>query len=207
MKVVYRVLILALAAWPCFGQSKPVAVDVYVNNRDASAQLLGSGMLLASDIFKKIGVRTNWHTGELREGQRGFGIRTAEHAPESASSEALAASQLVGASGVEITIYKDRVQRFLNDHHSLANGAVAYVLTHELAHAMQGVARHSESGILKTRWSPEDFQQMMYHKLAFTPSDVELIHQGIAVRLASRRPERTDEASTDRSVVSNLGKR
>jgi hypothetical protein len=54
---------------------------------------------------------------------------------------------------------------------------------------MQGVVRHSESGILKAQWSSDDFKEMMYFKLAFTPSDVTLIHQGLALQLASRRSE------------------
>jgi hypothetical protein len=79
--------------------------------------------------------------------------------------------------------------------------AAGYVLAHELGHAMQGVGHHSESGILKANWSKEDFQEMIYHKLAFTPYDIEVIHQGLAIRLALRRLE------TGSPTVSNLGKR
>jgi hypothetical protein len=89
------------------------------------------------------------------------------------------------AAAVEITVYKDRIRRFLDGHASLKGVAAGYVLAHELAHAMQGVARHSESGIMKAQWSGEDFTAMVYHKLAFTPVDVELIHRGLA-RAASR---------------------
>ncbi len=161
-----------------------MVVDVYLNGRDASAQLLSAGTPMTSDIFKKIGVRLNWHTGEVRSGQNAFGIRTAEHAPESATSEALAASELLGSSGAEITIYADRLRGFLDKHRNLAGVAAGYVLAHELAHVMQGVARHSEAGILKAHWSDLDFQEMVFHKLAFTTSDVNLIHQGLALQLA-----------------------
>ena len=66
---------------------------------------------------------------------------------------------------------------------------MAYVLAHELAHAMQGVARHSESGILKAHWSNADCVEMAFHTLAFTQFDVELIHRGLAFQLANRRSE------------------
>jgi hypothetical protein len=56
----------------------------------------------------------------------------------------------------------------LKGHPSLARAA-GYVLAHEVEHTMQGVARHSESGILKAHWSTEDFKEMTYHKLAFVP--------------------------------------
>jgi hypothetical protein len=48
---------------------------------------------------------------------------------------------------------------------------------------MQGVPRHSESGVLKAQWSTDDFKQMVLHKLAFTTLDVELIHRGLVLRL------------------------
>jgi len=195
MKLRATALILAAVASLSFGQSRPVAIDVYMSGRDASDQLLGPGTPMASDIFKKIGVRLTWHRGELPAGRSAFGIHTVEHAPASATPGALAASRLTDAAGVEITVYQDRVQRFLDGHPSLTGVAAGYVLAHELAHAMQGVARHSESGILKAQWSGEDFTEMIYHKLVFTSYDVELIHRGLAVRMASRQPEAVTKAS------------
>ena len=79
-------------------------------------------------------------------------------------------------------IYEDRLRQFLNAHPSLAGVGVGYVLAHELAHAMQGEARHSESGIMKAHWDTPDFQEMFFQKLAFTAEDVDLIHQGLAAR-------------------------
>jgi hypothetical protein len=189
MKLQFTALILAAVAWPGLGQSRAAmvdAVDVYVSGRDGSALLLGSGRPLAAAIFKKIGVRINWHAGELQTGQHAFGIRTLEQAPESATSGALASARLVGSSGTEITVYKDRVQRLLDSHSNLAGVAAGYVLAHELAHAMQGVPRHSESGILKAQWSNNDYQEMIFQKLAFASVDVELIHKGLALQLADR---------------------
>jgi len=72
---------------------------------------------------------------------------------------------------------------------------------------MQGVARHSESGILKANWSRQDFQAMVFHKLAFTPLDVELIHRGLAVQQASRRSEPVLVAASDSPAVFNLAER
>jgi hypothetical protein len=100
----------------------------------------------------------------------------------------------VGSSETEITVYKDRVRRFLDNHSNLAQVAAGYILAHELAHAMQGVARHSDSGILKAQWSSEDYQEMIFQKLAFASLDVELIHRGLALQLANRRSELPSEA-------------
>ena len=189
MKLWRTVLFLAVIGGRGFGQSR--LVDVYLNSRDASYQLLRPGTPLASEIFNKIGVRLSWHAGELPANKVGIGIRTVEHAPESASPDALASSRLTGSTGVEITVYKDRVQYFLSLHGNLARVAVPYVLAHELAHAMEGVPRHSEMGIMKAHWSDLDFQAMVYHKLSFAPADVELIHQGLVAHLGSGAPTQT----------------
>jgi hypothetical protein len=186
------VILLAAMDGASMYAAEKARVDVYISDRDDSAQLLGPGKVLASGIFDQIGVRLVWHNGELpasSASQPVFSIRTLEHPLESATSTALASARIVGASGTEITIYKDRLQRFLSDNASLGGVAAGYVLAHELAHVMQGAARHSESGILKANWSRQDFQAMVFHKLAFTQLDVELIHRGLAVQQASRRAE------------------
>jgi hypothetical protein len=182
MRLICTALILAAASCPGLSRSQPASVDVYINSHDASSQLLGPGTPLASDLFKRIGVRLNWHSGEPPAGRSAFAIRTEPRAPGSASPEALAASRLSGSSTVEITVYSDRVRHFLDVHRSLAGVATGYVLAHELAHVVQGVARHSNTGIMKAHWSAQDFHEMVFHKLAFAPIDVELIHQGLAIR-------------------------
>ena len=72
---------------------------------------------------------------------------------------------------------------------------------------MQGVARHSESGILKANWSREDCQAMVFHKLAFTQLDVELIHRGLAVQRASLRSEPVLVAENASRAVSTPAER
>jgi hypothetical protein len=175
--------------------------------------------VVASGIFAKIGIHLHWRVGELPETQSAagdgaiqkvFGIRTLEHAPESATTDALASARIVGSSGTEITVYKDRLQRFLDSHSNLAGVAAAgagYVLAHELAHVMQGVARHSESGILRAQWSNTDFEEMIFHKLAFTNFDVELIHQGLTLQVASRRSALPAEVESSSPADWDLAKR
>jgi hypothetical protein len=191
----FAAMVLLAAIGGSLYAAEKTRVDVYINDRDDSSQLLGPGKVLAAGIFGKIGVRLVWHNGELpaalptNASLPVFAIRTSEHALESATNGALASARIVGSSGTEITVYKDRLHRFLADHASAVNVAAGYVLAHELAHVMQGVARHSESGIMKGHWAPEDCQAMVFHKLAFTQLDVDLIHQGLAVQRASRQSE------------------
>jgi hypothetical protein len=212
------VVLLAAIGGSMYAAEK-TRVDVYRSNRDDSSELLGPGKIVASGIFEKVGVHLNWRAGELPATQsaagngalqKAFGIRTLEHAPESATADALASARIVGSSGTEITVYKDRLQRFLDNHRYLAGVAgvgAGYVVAHELAHVMQGVARHSESGVLKAQWSNYDFQEMVFHRLAFTNFDVELIHQGLALQLANGRSALTAEAEIESTAGLDLSKR
>lgn len=195
MKLPIQATILLAMTGLAQGQSTPEAVNLYLVERGGSTQLR-PGIPLASHMFAKIGVRLKWHWAELPAVRSArldgsfpvvFGIRMVERAPQSATSRALASAHLVGSSAAEITVYSDRLGQFLADHPTLRDAAASYVLTHELAHVMQGVARHSDTGILKAEWSKLDYQDMVYHKLVFTPFDIESIHQGLALQRAKVR--------------------
>jgi hypothetical protein len=181
-------------------------VDVYLNDHDDSALFLWPGKVLASGLFEKIGVRVKWHDGERPVGRRSFGIRTVDCAPASATPNALASAQL-GTSGADITIYKDRVLPLPTEYRVVPDVVAGYVMAHELAHVMQGEARHSESGILKAQWSRQDYANMVLRRLAFTPRDVELIHLGLTGLIAGLVPQRTAEPETGNLEISNLEKR
>ena len=200
MRFLLQIGILAAVAWPVLGQTRMTVVDVYLNGHDDSALFLWPGKVLASGLFEKIGVRVKWHDGERPGGRNSFGIRTADRAPASATPNALASAQL-GASGADITIYKDRLLPLPTQYRVLPDVVAGYVMAHELAHAMQGVARHSESGILRAQWSREDYTNMTLRKLAFTPRDVELIHLGLTDQVAgqvAKRAAETDSGTLER---------
>src|SRR5579871_2177307 len=157
-------VLMAVAGWNASAAEK-TKVDVYLNGRDASEQLLGPAKVLVSGIYDQIGVRLIWHCGELparRDTSRpAFAVRTAGHPLDSATSEALASARIVGSGGAEIVVYQDRLERLLAGHQTIAGVGAAYVLAHELAHVMQGEARHSQAGILKAHWSEEDYREMV----------------------------------------------
>ena len=69
------------------------------------------------------------------------------------------------------------------DPAQFANTVLAHVLAHEITHVLEGVARHSDTGIMKAVWSPADYRQMKFHPLPFAPEDVDLIRDAIANRI------------------------
>ena len=59
---------------------------------------------------------------------------------------------------------------------------LAHVMVHEITHILQGISRHSDSGIMKANWSGEEFQRMRFKALPFTEEDVVLIRRGLEAR-------------------------
>jgi hypothetical protein len=56
---------------------------------------------------------------------------------------------------------------------------LGYVLVHEITHNLQGIARHSKTGIMKPRWTPRDYVDMGVRQLHFERIDIELIYAGL----------------------------
>jgi hypothetical protein len=184
-----RLLLAVVLAVSGLVGAERTQVDVYLNDHDDSELLVGAGTVVATGVFEKIGIHLNWRAGKPKAaaGRAVYSIRTVAHAPDSVTGGALASSELLGTGGTEITIYKDRILRFLENNRSLRSVAAGYVLAHELAHLMQGVARHSDAGILKAHWTPDELHEMFFRKLAFAPEDVELIRRGLAPVLLAER--------------------
>ncbi len=58
-------------------------------------------------------------------------------------------------------------------------------MAHELGHVLEGIVRHSDSGIMKAQWNTRDRLQMLVHPLSFSSADVDLIELGLA-RMTAR---------------------
>lgn len=57
---------------------------------------------------------------------------------------------------------------------------LAHVLVHEITHILEGIDRHSESGVMKAQWTVEDYRAMADKPLPFAAIDVDLIQRGLA---------------------------
>jgi hypothetical protein len=58
-------------------------------------------------------------------------------------------------------------------------------MAHEITHVVQGIARHSQAGVMKAYWNVHDIWQMVYKPLPFAPEDIDLIQRGLRPRPAS----------------------
>jgi hypothetical protein len=161
------------------GESTGQQVNVYVNNDSVPLRALQNAEALAAHMFSSAGVQIRWH-GRTPDGSHlpagAIAITIASRTPEFFRPSALAFA--FPYERAPITVFWDRVQH--------ANGSVStpvvlgHVLVHEITHVLQGIDRHSDSGVMKARWTAPDYEAMAQKPLPFTSEDVQLIHRASA---------------------------
>lgn len=132
-----------------------------------------------SKIFSGIGVRLEWHDGSCPASMDVIKVGFADEAPEAVSASALAYARPY--EGTHIVVLYARVKRL---QPAGAQTLLAYVLVHEITHIVEGISRHSKSGIMKAQWDDADLYRIRREALAFAEDDVDLIHMGLAARAA-----------------------
>jgi hypothetical protein len=179
MKIkVLTAMTAALAASANAGQK----LDVFVNNGERIPfATLQSAEGLASRILASADVRIAWH-GLARPGWKGQNrvviIELEVDTPAAYHASALGYSLL--HEGVHVAIFYNRIRRM--DRQSLEPFLLAHAMAHEITHLLQGVARHSATGVMKAHWDSGDFLEMKRHLLTFTPEDIRIIQNKEIVR-------------------------
>lgn len=67
--------------------------------------------------------------------------------------------------GAHVVVFHDRVTKKPGNVSIL----LGHVIAREVMHILQGVARHSESGVMKANWTGADYQQMIREPLQSAP--------------------------------------
>jgi hypothetical protein len=172
------------------GGQREYRVNLHVSSKvELPMNLLWHSEEAATAIYSEIGVQLNWRSGHWRpqtkstsicpQESRDFWIEIVAHAPDNLTNGQLAIAKPYGDSGVRIVVFYDRVESLLQRHSRVTLGAIfGYVLAHEIAHVLQGIARHSETGVLRARWTEDDFAKMGSRGLNFTTEDILLIQRG-----------------------------
>lgn len=152
-------------------------VTVYVNLDVNTHGALGQAQEVADRIFAEVDVRINWRTGHLSGVQSkrvpAILVSLVERTPADYLPGALAEARLF--EGVHITVFWDRIES--RSRWAPTSVVLAHVLVHEITHILQGVDRHSESGLMKAQWTIDDYRAMASKPLSFTPLDVKLIQR------------------------------
>lgn len=134
----------------------------------------------AGKLFQTIGVKIDWQTNgrSCPVASGAIAISLIDKTPKDRPQSALAYARPF--EGTHIVVFYERVR----DRAELAQlpCLLAYVLVHEITHMLQGIERHSESGIMKARWGRREYSEMQRGILGFAKNDVESIYHGLAWR-------------------------
>jgi hypothetical protein len=133
---------------------------------------------LASRIFSGIGVTIDWRRGLAGCPAQGIQIRVLQETPESLQPGALALARPY--EGTHILVFYDRIPGDRN--RSGVPIVLGHVFVHEITHILQGFAQHSDSGLMKARWTSTDYTNMVWEPLWFEAHDIVLIYSGLAMR-------------------------
>ena len=151
-------------------------VIVNIRTQDVPFQVQNLALVLADEIFAGVGVKIDWR--HEKSAARSFEHPNAIElmiAPEHSRPHPVAYA--LPYEGVHIRVFYDRVEVQPN-----RAAMLAHVLVHEITHILQGVVRHSETGMMKAHWTADDVEQMGYSSLPFTALDIALIRSGMARR-------------------------
>jgi len=128
---------------------------------------------IASQIFARVGVRLDWHgpCGGPSLGWYGISIRLSDRTPADHHPGSLAYA--MPYEGSRIVVFYDRVRaEAINTPVPVLLG---HVLAHEIAHLLEGMNRHSASGIMKQQWDGRDYSDMCRFKFGFAADDMALM--------------------------------
>jgi hypothetical protein len=181
MKITGMTVMAAMVGTTVWAGVLPAAerqVTVCMGYTDNS-KLENQAKVVASDIFAGIGVKILWQSPRQCSAEAIL-ITFSDDAPASLLPGALAYAKPF--EGTHIVVFYDRVK----NRPGSASCLLGHVIAHEVAHILQGLVRHSESGIMKAQWSGADYKQMTWKPLQFTDEDVMLIYSGLKLRESTR---------------------
>jgi hypothetical protein len=175
-------LVFTMTVAACAAGEQPAEVQIYVSGGHHVNPLIARrAEHQASEMLRAAGVRVVWKIGEPGHTsccQFQLALRYDIEPRKGSDAMGYAFPYENGAGGITI-LYKRIVAKRLRPEKMLA-----HVIVHEVTHMLQGLARHSASGVMKHWWSPEDFKQMERAPLQFTTADIDLIRLGLAKRVA-----------------------
>jgi hypothetical protein len=162
-------------------------IRVCVNSSTyASFLALNRAKAISSRMFATAGVALEWRSAGTAA-CRGFQptrivvLDFATNVPPSQHPGAMAYAFPYEA--VHIVVLFDRIEQNARSATDVC-ALLAHVMTHEITHLLQGISRHSLTGVMKSNWDTHDFMQMAQNPLPFTPEDIDLIQQGLRPRVA-----------------------
>jgi hypothetical protein len=180
--------VIGTNAWAKGLTAGPVVTVCMESNADSTVE---RAQMEAAAIFSEISVKISWRSGRACSAADVIHIHLSNQTPGSLKPGALAYARPY--EGTYIEVFYDRVAKTVCAE-TLPH-LLAHVLVHEITHILEGVSRHSETGVMKAHWTSEDYRNMVGRHLPFAPEDVELVRLGM-----NQRTERLQAAAVTPAV-------
>ena len=179
MKAFLMAAILVGTEWAAGAQPAIRKVTVCL---EAGWGPIGQARVIASEIFAGIDIKLEWHGWNVCPAE-GLRISLSDRTAEAVRPGALAYA--MPYEGTHIVVFQDRVEAVAGKDKVAA--LLAHVMVHEITHILQGLCRHSATGLMKAHWDVAEMNRMSCSRLQFTADDIELIYVGMARRGELRR--------------------
>ena len=152
-------------------------ITVCVDKEGLRSGLTFRAEFIAAKIYSAAGINIHWRTGTLDCAPGALIVSFRQQTPENFKPGALAYA--LPFEGTHICVFLDRIDQYQKGEQYMVLG---HVLAHEITHILQGQARHSETGLMKARWSGLDVGEMKRHLLLMSSEDERLVRAGLAHR-------------------------
>jgi Zn-dependent protease with chaperone function len=177
-------VLIAVAGLSLKARERPAPKATVMVCMDADQHVLMGVRPLASAMFASIGVRIDWRErGLYPAGKCAIQVQLSYRSAGYGKPKALAYAQPYEGT---IVIFLDRVQQL---NHEGGPSVLAHVLAHEITHVLEGIDRHSETGLMKETWNNQDYAVMRRKPLPFAPEDIRLIYEGLKARRRAGWPQ------------------
>ena len=181
MKTSAMITMAAILAGSAWAATKTDSQRLVICLEDGKHAGVADAMAKASSLFLSAGVKLDWHSeaSDCKGRPDAMVVSFRPTTPKTFHPGALAYAYPY--EGVHIEVFYDRIAQA---DPGLLPSLMANVIVHEMTHILQGIDRHSASGVMKAVWNSADYTLMKRGLLRFTAVDVEMIRAGFAARTA-----------------------
>lgn len=189
--------LLSLLSTAIVGQEPPrvkLSVVVY-DTAHIGSKTAEHAEHIAGEILSTASIQSSWLAGPLEQlgnlvvdftayaakachadlGAAIVRLQIVPHAPAGLPAQALGFSLPCARSGVQVTIFADRVATVSETAGPTFGRVLGYAMAHEVGHVLLQSDTHTTAGLMKGIWSKRDWQRAAVSVVSFSPAEVRQI--------------------------------
>jgi hypothetical protein len=151
-------------------------LSICMGSVTGNALIVYESRTVVSGIFAAIGVKIRWVDPVRCDAGT---ILVSFSSDTSARINPSALAYAMPYEGTHVVVFLERVKEKAP---SFGERLLGYTLAHEVSHIVEGVALHSESGIMKAHWGIDELCQIRTGRFGFATNDISLIYRGLYQR-------------------------